>query len=77
VTHLGPDPGGATPLDDDELDGLVPVHVTSRADLDAAEFDNIVAALGWARALARRSDPHDLLTYGFLLRLHARMFGDV
>ena len=33
---------GATPLDPDEAAGLVPVHITTQADLNAWEQANIV-----------------------------------
>ena len=77
MTGLGPDPEGATPLTDEELDGLIPDHVATRADLNEVEFENLVKALPWAHAQARRFVPDDLLAYGFLFELHQRMFGDV
>lgn len=35
------DPEGATPLDPDEADGLLPAHVTTRRELDELEEANI------------------------------------
>lgn len=77
-THvIGDQPHGATPLDEDDLDGLIPSFVATRADLDLVEFENIVAALPWARGQVRRRGPTGVLTYGFLVDLHRRMFGEV
>lgn len=77
VIGLGPDPEGATPLTDEELEGLIPEHVTTRAELNGVESENLVDALSWGRSLARRSDPAELLDPGFLVRLHRQMFSDV
>lgn len=33
MTALGPEPHGATPLDDEDLEGLIPEHVTNRGEL--------------------------------------------
>lgn len=65
-------PDGATPLDPDEVRGLLLSHITSRAELDRWEQENIAAAEMWAL----RRVP-DILTDGFIRRLHKRMFGTV
>jgi len=66
-------PDGATPLDPDELQGLLLSHITNRTELDRWEQENISAAETWA--LRRR--PRDLLSEGFIKSLHKRMFGTV
>lgn len=66
-------PDGATPLDPDEVRGLLLSHITSRAELDRWEQENIAAAEVWAL----RRVPRDILTDGFIRRLHKRMFGTV
>jgi len=66
-------PEGATPLDPDEADGLLITHITTRAELDRWEQENIAEAEAWA---FRRAHP-DILTEGFVKRLHKRMFGHV
>lgn len=66
-------PEGATPLDPDETDGLLITHITKRAELDRWEQENIAEAEAWA---FRRAHP-DILTEGFVKRLHQRMFGHV
>lgn len=56
MISLGPDPEGATPLTDEDFEGLIPEHVTTRGELNEVEFefefefDNIVRALSWAQA---------------------------
>ena len=65
------EPDGATPLDPDEARALIPSHIATQAELNAWEHDNIVEGERWAFARRRK----DLLTEGFLKRLHKRMFG--
>ena len=66
-------PNGATPIDpNDELD-LIPVHLTTQAELNEAEHANILKSRIWSR----RRRHSDLLTVAFAERLHRRMFGDV
>jgi len=76
VTPLGPEPKGATPFGPDDTEGLRLSYISTRAQLDAAEFDNIAAAGAWARRRARQG-PAEVLGVGFLLELHRRMFGQV
>src|SRR5688500_11112676 len=71
----GADPAGATPLGEDELDGLIPPDVTTRDDLNRAELNNIVVARTWAAA--RPWTPDTLLRENILRDLHRRMFGEV
>jgi Fic-DOC domain mobile mystery protein B len=66
-------PEGATPLDPNEAGGLLLTHITTRAELDRWEQENIAEAEAWA---FRRAHP-DILTDGFARRLHERMFGNV
>lgn len=66
-------PEGATPLDPNEVEGLLLTHITTRAELDRWEQENIAEAEAWA---FRRAHP-DILTDGFARRLHKRMFGNV
>ncbi len=74
---IGSEPSGATPLEEGDLEGLIPDFVATRADLNQVEFENIAKALPWARGQARALGPEGILDYGFMLRLHRRMFGDV
>lgn len=76
MTNLGgEDPPGATPLGPDDVAGLIPTDVATRADLDAAELDNIVRARAWAATRSWTAD--GLLTHQTVVGLHRRMFGDV
>jgi Fic-DOC domain mobile mystery protein B len=74
---IGPEPAGATQLEQEDLDCLIPDFVATRADLNQVEFENITKALPWAQQQARSLGPERLLDYGFMLQLHRRMFGDV
>jgi Fic-DOC domain mobile mystery protein B len=66
-------PEGATPLDPDELGGLKFKHITTLQELDELEQANIEEGLQW---LARRRE-RDVLTDGFCIELHKRLFGEV
>lgn len=66
-------PTGATPLDPNEIEGLLLTHLTTRQQLDRWEQDNINEALAW---LERRK-PKEILNESFLKQLHKRMFGNV
>ena len=66
-------PQGATPLDPNEIEGLIPTHITTRAELDRWEQDNINEALAW---LEQRK-PTNILNESFMKQLHKRMFGNV
>lgn len=64
---------GATPLDPDEAEGLIPTHVSTREELNRLEQENIVAALQWLGT----SRPGSILDEAFMCNLHRRMFGRV
>lgn len=64
------DVGGATPLEPEELLGLIPKHITTQAQLNAWEQQNIVLAVQWAKRQKH------ILTVDFLLKLHKRMFNE-
>lgn len=63
-------PSGATPIDPDELEGLKIKHITTRAELNRFEQDNINDALQWL--ISRRKG--DILTEKFVKKLHQKMF---
>jgi len=67
---------GATALGPDDMEGLRLSYISTRAQLDAAEFDNIASAAEWAQRCARKG-PAEVLSVNFLLDLHQRMFGQV
>ena len=66
-------PLGATLLNPDEIDGLKLKHITTRAELDRWEQDNIQDAIGW---LESRQNA-EILNEKFITLLHKKMFGRV
>lgn len=60
---------GKTPLDEDESEGLIPAHITKRAELNEWEAENIRAAMVWAGARTP-----DMLDEKALRTLHKKMF---
>lgn len=64
---------GATPLDPDESEGLIPTHVTTREQLNRLEQENIVEAMHWLETARLK----DILDEIFIGKLHQRMFGRV
>ena len=65
-------PPGSTPLDPDELDGLIPTHITQRVELDEWEAQNILKAATWLHG----RDKLDVLKPTFVRELHKHMFDD-
>jgi Fic-DOC domain mobile mystery protein B len=70
-----PGPDGSTPLDPDEVDGLIPSWVATRGDLNTAEQANIVQALSLIRWQGRSVE--QLLDDLVARQLHKDMFRDV
>lgn len=60
---------GATPLDPDELAGLIPKHITLKRELDEFEQANILVAQGWAE----KRIPKEFLSETYVRTLHRRM----
>lgn len=69
---LLPQEDGQTPLTHEELEGLIPSHITLRGELNEAEQANIIEGQSWAY---KRSSK--VLSIDFLNALHKRMFGNV
>jgi len=63
----------ATPLADEEKDGLIPSWITFRHELNEVEQANIAQGALWA---SRQRSRH-LLDEAFLRNLHKRMLGEV
>ena len=66
-------PEGATPIDPDEVEGLLLTHITTRGELDRWEQGNIVEALAWLE----KTKPTDILNEQFVKKLHQHMFANV
>jgi Fic-DOC domain mobile mystery protein B len=65
-------PEGATPLDPNELDGLMPQHLTTQRQLNRWEQANILEAEIWLKK--QKVKHEDLLQVSFILSIHKRMF---
>ncbi len=66
---------GQTPIDEDEKDGLLIPTISTRADLDEYEQENIEEAIQWLHTRALKSGI--LFTEKFIKGLHRRMYGSV
>jgi Fic-DOC domain mobile mystery protein B len=66
-------PEGATPLDPIEAEGLRLPHISTREQLNKWEQENILEAE--LKFFSRKQ--RDILSEGFMLRLHKQMFGNV
>jgi Fic-DOC domain mobile mystery protein B len=61
-----------TPLEDDEIEGIIPGHIQTRSHLNEWEALNIARAHEW---LATRRSETGVLDVSFLRELHRQMFG--
>ena len=66
---------GQTPLDPEEIDGLLIDTISTRGELDEFEQQNIEEAVQWV--LKRRLSPDQILREAFICQLHQKMYGDV
>ena len=66
-------PSGATPLDPNELDGLIPDYITTKRELNALERENILEAVSWISGRQHS----DVLNATFAFNLHKRMLSRV
>jgi Fic-DOC domain mobile mystery protein B len=64
---------GATPLDQDEIDGLIPSHIALQSELNEWEEVNILRAETWVFS---KTSHGNFLTIDFLKLLHRKMFED-
>jgi Fic-DOC domain mobile mystery protein B len=67
-------PPGATPLEQEELEGLKIKSITTRGELDRWEQTNIGSAMEW---LEKRKKKTLILNEEFVRKLHVQMFGKV
>jgi Fic-DOC domain mobile mystery protein B len=75
MTDLFQEPDDATPPDPALRGDQLQTWITSRADLNEAEEENIVKGAAWGRR--RRRKAAYLLTEDFVKTLHKQMFGEV
>ena len=64
-------PPGATPLSEDELEGLKIKTIKTRGELDRWEQENIASAMDW---LEKRKNKSEILNEDFVMKLHTQMF---
>lgn len=77
LNGLFDEPEGATPLETEGIEGLIPTWVATRGDLNLAEQENIAAAIAWTASRSMPKTAAALLTEPMMRELHRRMFGDV
>ena len=63
---------GATPLDPDEIDGLIPSHITTQRELNEWEEANILKAENWIFSTYKHGN---FLTIDYIKLIHKKMFG--
>jgi len=66
---------GQTPLDKEEIDGLLIPTIATRGELDEFEQQNIEQAVQWS--LQRKLKQQQILAEAFVKNVHKRMYGDV
>lgn len=75
MTDLFQEPHDATPLDPALRGDLLQTWITTRADLNEVEEENIINGSAWARR--RRGGAEAVLNEDFSKSLHKQMFGEV
>jgi Fic-DOC domain mobile mystery protein B len=65
-------PFGATPIDGDELEALIPKHMNLQTELNEWEQANILEAEKWAFGQKHS----DILSLEFVQKLHKKMFSE-
>ncbi len=73
MNGINNEPDGATPLEPDEMEGLIFKQVTTRAELNELEHANILEGMHWLN----KNTKIDILNEGFILELHKQLFGKV
>ena len=70
------EPDGATPLDPDEMEGLLFSHIQTRGQLDELEQINIQSGMKWLNRQKKKKNL-DIFTEAFVCDLHEKLFGEV
>lgn len=66
---------GQTPLEEDEIEGLLIKTISTRGELDEFEQKNIEIAFEWS--ISRKFKLEEIFQESFILDVHRRMFGNV
>ena len=77
VDGLFDEPDGATPLEPEDFEGLIPTWIATRADLNLAEQANVAGAISWASGKFGPGSLPKLMTDTSMRGLHRHMLGDV
>lgn len=77
TSNWGMDPPDATPLEAEDFEELIPTDIATRAELNAVERDNIVAARLWAFTGRPITEAHRLFQTSVIDDVHRHMFGNV
>lgn len=64
---------GTTPIDPNEAEELIPIHITTQAELNEWEQTNIIDAQLWLSNKQPKSS--EILDQNFMRKLHKKMFG--
>ena len=73
VMPIFTEPEGATPLDPDEIEGLIYSHIETRDELNALENANVADCLVWLSSQPTLSS-EEILSLDFARALHEKMF---
>jgi len=65
---------GTTPLDINEIEGLIPSHITTQSELNEWEQTNILKAELWLNKTMPNNE--EILNIEFIKKLHHKMFSD-
>lgn len=65
-------PEGATPIDQNQIAGIIPTHLVTQQDLNEWEAQNILEAENWVFASKRTKE---ILAISFIKKHHKKMFG--
>lgn len=76
MSEIVGEPDGATPLDPDEMEGLIFSHIQTRGQLDELEQINVQSGMKWLTRQKKKKNL-DVFTEEFVCDLHKRLFGDV
>lgn len=63
---------GNTLVNQDEMDGLIPVHINTQSELNEWEQVNITEAMIWLQNKNVKTE--EILTQNFIKQLHKKMF---
>ena len=66
---------GATPINHNEIDGLIPIHINTQEQLNEWEQQNILQAELWIMK-KKKLGLNKILTINFLQDLHKKMFAN-